>query len=63
MINLLINCSGDSEIFLDVCPKAFEIILNFLRSGARKIPPNTNVCTESIGATALYLGEFSILTI
>ena len=52
------NCFlGDNEIFLDVCPKAFEIILNFLRSGARKIPPNTNVCTESIGATAQYLGE------
>jgi len=44
------------EIFIDVCPKAFEILLNFLRSGSRKIPPNTNVCTESIGYAAEYLG-------
>ncbi len=35
---------------------AFEIVLNFLRCGARKIPPNTNVCTESIGHTAEVLG-------
>ena len=48
---------GQSEIFLDVCPKAFEILLNFLRCGARKIPPNTNVCTESIGSTAQMLGK------
>lgn len=48
--------NGESEIFLDVCPKAFEILLNFLRSGARKIPPNTNVCTESIGSAAQLLG-------
>eukprot|EP00092_Neocalanus_flemingeri_P005889 GFUD01006338.1.p1 GENE.GFUD01006338.1~~GFUD01006338.1.p1 ORF type:complete len:238 (-),score=62.11 GFUD01006338.1:74-787(-) len=48
--------NGESEIFLDVCPKAFEILLNFLRSGARKIPPNTNVCTESIGSAAQMLG-------
>ena len=31
---------------------AFEILLNFLRCGARKIPPNTSVTTESIGVTA-----------
>ena len=36
---------------------AFEILLNFLRSGSRKIPPNTNVCTESIGYAAEYLGK------
>ena len=48
--------NGESEIFLDVCPKAFEILLNFLRSGCRTIPPNTNVCTESIGSSAQMLG-------
>ena len=48
--------AGESEIFLDVCPKAFEILLNFLRSGSRTIPPNTNVCTESIGSSAQMLG-------
>ena len=48
--------TGQSEIFLDICPKAFEILLNFLRSGARRIPPNTNVCTESIGWAAQQLG-------
>lgn len=48
--------TGESEIFLDVCPKAFEILLNFLRSGSRTIPPNTNVCTESIGSSAQMLG-------
>jgi len=47
---------GQQEIFLDVCPKAFEILLNFLRCGSRKIPPGTNVCTESIGAAAQSLG-------
>merc|ERR1711915_193874 len=48
--------NGDSEIFLDVCPKAFEIILNFLRSGARRIPPYSQVCAESIGHAAQTLG-------
>ena len=48
--------TGESEIFLDVCPKAFEILLNFLRSGSRTIPPNTSVCTESIGSSAQMLG-------
>jgi len=47
---------GEQEIFLDVCPKAFEILLNFLRCGSRKIPPGTNVCTESIGSAAQALG-------
>jgi len=47
---------GETEIFLDVCPKAFEILLNFLRCGSRKIPPGTNVCTESIGSAAQALG-------
>eukprot|EP00088_Acartia_fossae_P033870 TRINITY_DN3474_c0_g1_i4.p1 TRINITY_DN3474_c0_g1~~TRINITY_DN3474_c0_g1_i4.p1 ORF type:complete len:240 (-),score=19.63 TRINITY_DN3474_c0_g1_i4:286-1005(-) len=48
--------TSSSDIFVDVCPKAFEIVLNFLRCGARKIPPNTNVCTENIGYTAEVLG-------
>jgi len=52
----LAECCGNDEIFVDVCPKAFEILLNFLRSGARRIPPNTSVCTESIGHAAEYLG-------
>jgi len=51
-----LTAASNSEIFLDVCPKAFEIVLNFLRCGARKIPPNTNVCTESIGHAADILG-------
>jgi len=44
------------DIFVDVCPKAFEILLNFLRCGSRKIPPNTSVCTESVGYAAELLG-------
>lgn len=47
---------GEQQIFLDVCPKAFEILLNFLRCGSRKIPPGTNVVTEAIGAAAQALG-------
>ena len=35
---------------------AFEIILNFLRSGARRIPPYSTVCAESIGHAAQALG-------
>lgn len=46
---------GEEEIFLDFCPKAFEIILNFLRCGSRKIPPGSTVCLEAIGSAAQAL--------
>jgi len=46
---------GD-QIFLDVCPQAFEVLLCFLRCGARKVPSGSSVCTESIGAAAQLLG-------
>jgi len=54
LTNLLVH--GEQEIFLDVCPKAFEVLLCFLRCGARKIPPGSAVCAESIGAAAQMLG-------
>jgi len=47
---------GEQELFLDVCPKAFEVLLCFLRCGARKIPPGSAVCAESIGDAAQSLG-------
>ena len=47
---------GEQMISLDICPKAFEILLNFLRCGARKIPPGSTVCAESIGYAAQSLG-------
>ena len=35
--------------------QAFEVLLCFLRCGARKIPPGSAVCAESIGAAAQVL--------
>jgi len=55
LADLLVH-QGEQELFLDVCPKAFEVLLCFLRCGARKIPPGSAVCAESIGAAAQMLG-------
>jgi len=48
--------SGGNRLFLDVCPKSFEILLNFLRSGVRKVPWGLAVTPESVGYTAQTLG-------
>ena len=47
---------GEQTLFLDVCPKAFEVLLCFLRSGAREIPVGSSVCAKSIGSAAQDLG-------
>jgi len=48
--------TGNNRLFLDVCPKSFEILLNFLRSGVRKVPWGLAVTPEAVGYSAQTLG-------
>ena len=47
------GCSPHFSCFFTCASsQAFEVLLCFLRCGARKIPPGSAVCAESIGAAA-----------